>query len=676
MIGTTDTVTPAYGPHALASGVEHVPVTVYGSSSQASKAVAQEIAALIQLKHARGEHTVLGLATGSTPTSVYEELIRLHREEGLSFRDVITFNLDEYWPMGTQELQSYRRFMRENLFDHIDINPTNIHIPDGTIPLEKVAGWCQDYERRIREAGGIDYQILGIGRTGHIGFNEPGSPRDSRTRLITLDKVTRMDAASDFFGEWNVPRKALTMGVETILSAKTVVLMAFGEHKAPVIRRAVEGEVSSSVAASHLQQHPSARIVLDTAAASELTRFKTPWLLGPLEMFGLKWDARMTRTAATWLALTVNKPLLKLTDEDYNEHGLQELLSHRGSAYDINIEVFKAMQSTITGWPGGKPASGSVRPKRVESNPFASTRPEIIASERLEEGRGADVFPKCVVVFSPHPDDDVISMGGTFIRLCEQGHEVHVAYQTSGNIAVFDDAALRHADFVAEYSRAFGIGQERAQTIEQQVETFILKKKPGEVDCPELQQIKSLIRRTEARAAARYSGVKAQNIHFLDMPFYETGRVRKKPLGEQDIQLIVNLLEKVQPHQIYAAGDLSDPHGTHRVCLAAIIESLHRLKDREWMKQCDVWLYRGAWQEWGVHEIEMAVPLSPDEVMRKRMAVFKHESQKDKALFPGPSDMREFWQRAEDRNRNTAEVYDKLGLAEYEAIEGFVRWRE
>ncbi|HSZ58315.1 MAG TPA: glucosamine-6-phosphate deaminase [Tepidisphaeraceae bacterium] len=676
MAGTIQSVIPVHGPHAQAAAVEHIPVTVYSESAQASKAVAQEIAALIQLKHARGEPTVLGLATGSTPTSIYEELIRLHREEGLSFREVITFNLDEYWPMAPDELQSYRRFMREHLFDHVDVNPKNVHIPDGTVALEKVSEFCQDYERKIRDAGGLDYQILGIGRTGHVGFNEPGSPRDSRTRLITLDRVTRMDAASDFFGEWNVPRKAVTMGVETILSAKTVVLLAFGEHKAPVIRRAVEGEVSSTVAASYLQQHPSARIVLDAAAASELTRFKTPWLLGSLDVFGLKWDARMTRTAATWLSKTVNKPLLKLTDEDYNEHGLQELLSHRGSAYDINIEVFKAMQSTITGWPGGKPASGAERPKAHDTNPFAPTRPEIMASERIEDGRGAHIFPKRVVVFSPHPDDDVISMGGTFIRLCEQGHEVHVAYQTSGNIAVFDDAALRHADFVAEFSRAFGVGEDRVQTIEQQIEGFIRRKKPGEVDCPELQQIKSLIRRTEARAGARFSGVKPQNIHFLDMPFYETGRVRKKPLSDQDIQIITDLLENVQPHQIYAAGDLSDPHGTHRVCLAAIIQALRRLADREWMKHCEVWLYRGAWQEWGVHEIEMAVPLSPDEVMRKRMAIFKHESQKDKALFPGPSDTREFWQRAEDRNRNTAELYDKLGLAEYEAIEGFVRWRE
>ena len=365
MIGNSSSVVPSHGPHVLAKGVEHIPVTVYASSSQASKAVAQEIAALINLKAARGEKTVLGLATGSTPTGVYDERVRLHREEGLSFKNVITFNLDEYWPMNPDDLQSYRRFMNEHLFDHVDIVPANAHVPDGTVPLEKVGQFCVEYERMIQAAGGLDYQILGVGRTGHIGFNEPGSPRDSKTRLITLDRVTRMDAASDFFGEWNVPRKAITMGVETILSAKTVVLLAFGEHKAGPIRRAVEGEISATVAASYLQEHPSARIVLDTAAASELTRFKKPWLLGSLVQFNMEWNAQTTRTAATWLAMTVKKPLLKLTDEDYNEHGLQELLSHRGSAYDINIEVFKALQNTITGWPGGKPAT----PMRHVPNP-------------------------------------------------------------------------------------------------------------------------------------------------------------------------------------------------------------------------------------------------------------------------------------------------------------------
>nr|WP_206293323.1 glucosamine-6-phosphate deaminase [Humisphaera borealis] len=642
--------------------MEKIPTTVFPSAAVASQSVAAEIADLIRTKSARGETAVLGLATGSTPTRVYDELIRMHREEGLSFKNVVTFNLDEYYPMKPDELQSYVRFMREHLFDHIDIPRGNWNVPDGTLPREQVFDYCAAYERKIKDLGGLDIQILGIGRTGHVGFNEPGSSRDSRTRMITLDKVTRMDAASDFFGEQNVPRKAITMGVDTIMNARRVILMAWGEGKAPTIRRAVEGEVTTAVAASFLQQHASAKIVLDTAAAAELTRFKTPWVLGSLSDFGLTWDRKTTRKAVIWLATTLKKPLLKLTDEDYNEHGLQELIASRGSAYELNIEVFKEMQATITGWPGGKEAN--------ENGAAAYHAPGMF------QHANAGIFPKRVVLFSPHPDDDVISMGGTFIRLCDQEHEVHVAYQTSGNIAVFDEAALRHADFVREFAAAFGLTDQIVQTMEDRLESFIRNKQPGQVDSPELQKIKGLIRRTEARAGAVSAGIKDDDrIHFLDMPFYETGRVRKKPIGEDDIKVIVDLLEKVKPHQIYAAGDLSDPHGTHRVCLAAILEAVKRLKNRDWMKTCEVWLYRGAWQEWGVDQIEMAVPLSPDEVSRKRIAIFKHESQKDKALFPG-SDSREFWQRAEDRNRATAEAYDALGLAEYEAIEGFVRWKE
>ncbi|MBL0870029.1 MAG: glucosamine-6-phosphate deaminase [Phycisphaerales bacterium] len=651
------------GPSDLAKGIEKIPVTVFSSSGGASKAVAREIAEVIRSRAAAGKKAVLGLATGSTPQGVYEELVRLHEEEGLSFSNVVTFNLDEYWPMRRDELQSYNRFMREYLFDHIDIRPENIHIPDGTIAMEETGAFCERYERLIQQHGGIDLQILGIGRTGHIGFNEPGSPRDSRTRLITLDRVTRIDAASDFFGEWNVPRKAITMGVGTILAAKKVVLLAFGEHKAGVIKRAVEGEISTHVAASFLQEHPSAKMYLDPSSAAELTRFKTPWMLAEMSQFSLKWDTQQTKKAVIWLARTLSKPILKLTEEDYNEHGLQELLStRRGGAYDINIEVFRALQGTITGWPGGKPLEKG-RGERRE------------VARALAQSKGAEVFPKKVVVFSPHPDDDVISMGGTFIRLCEQGHEVHVAYQTSGNIAVFDENAVRHTEFAAEFCRAFKLfGGKEAQKLEDKILSFVKTKEPGEIDSPELQVIKGLIRRTEARSGARYSGVKPQNIHFLDLPFYETGRVKKKPLGEDDIKITMDLLEKVKPNQIYAAGDLSDPHGTHRVCLAAVVTAVHRLKDRPWMKQCEVWLYRGAWQEWEPHEIEMAVPLSPDEVARKRMAIFKHESQKDRALFPGP-DSREFWQRAEERNKATAAVYDTLGLPEYQAIEGFVRWK-
>ncbi len=450
-------VTPVTPPSATL--VEKIPTTVYASSSIASQAVAQEIAELIRDRASKSQPAILGLATGSTPTAVYAELIRLHREEGLSFKNVITFNLDEYYPMKPDELQSYHRFMHEHLFDHVDIDAKNIHIPSGTVPLEKLVAHCQQYEQMIRDAGGIDLQVLGIGRTGHIGFNEPGSPRESRTRAIVLDHVTRTDASNDFFGLWNVPRKAITMGVESIMSARKVILMAWGEHKASVIRKAVEGEVTSQVSASFLQAHTQMpRIVLDPSAAADLTRFSTPWLIGSLEEFNLKWDAQQTRRAVVWLAQQVKKPLLKLTDEDYNEHGLQELIASRGGAYDINIEVFKTLQNTISGWPGGKAKEDS------DHQPI---------------DHASDEFPKRVIVFSPHPDDDVISMGGTYIRLCDQKHDVHVAYQTSGNIAVFDDAALRHADFVAEYCKAFKLtgADGQANKIEEHIEQFVKAKK-------------------------------------------------------------------------------------------------------------------------------------------------------------------------------------------------------
>ncbi|MFM8577700.1 MAG: glucosamine-6-phosphate deaminase [Planctomycetaceae bacterium] len=642
---------------------ERIPVTVYDQPSEASRAVAREIAELVRIRSSAGQRTVLGLATGSTPVGVYDELVRLHREEGISFRSVVTFNLDEYWPIQLDALQSYHRFMREHLFDHLDIPKEQIHIPDGTVARGRVGETCAAYEESIRAAGGIDLQILGIGRTGHIGFNEPGSAVESRTRLITLDSVTRSDAASDFFGEWNVPRQAITMGVGSILDARRVLLLAFGEHKAGIVRRSVEEPFSSAVSASALQQHSDARFVLDRAAAAQLARFESPWVVGPLDLLGLTWTDALVRKAVIWLSLKLGKPILKLTDEDYNEHGLQDLLSNRGRAYDINIEVFRGMQDTITGWPGGKPG----------------VRRRVRGAEVHASGSDGDAFPKRIIVFSPHPDDDVISMGGTFIRLCEQGHEVHVAYQTSGNIAVWDESADRHVDFVEEFCRAFGLsdasGHSQAGEIADRVRRFLRTKEAGAGDLPELQSVKGLIRRTEARAAARYSGVRPENIHFLDLPFYETGRVRKKPIGPEDVAITARLLEKVKPHQVYAAGDLSDPHGTHRVCLASVIAAFGAVKGSQWSDHCELWLYRGAWQEWSPHEIDMAVPLSPDEVERKRMAIFEPESQKDRALFPGPTDPREFWQRAEDRNRDTARLYDRLGLPEYEAIEGFVLHR-
>lgn len=626
---------------------DRIPTTVYERSADVSVAVAAEIADLIRAKAKAGENGILGLATGSTPVSVYNELIRLHEEEGLSFANVITFNLDEYYPMQSHELQSYVRFMNENLFDHIDIPKENINIPDGTLPVDEVFDHCQGYEQKIKDLGGIDIQILGIGRTGHIGFNEPGSGKESRTRLITLDRVTRMDAASDFFGEENVPRRAITMGVGTILEARRVILMAFGEGKAPVVAKAIEGPITPQVAASFLQDHPNSKFMLDRAAAAHLTRFSCPWLLGPIE-----WTATRIRKAVIWLAREVGKPILKLTDEDYNEGGLQDLLATQGQAYDINIDVFRALQNTITGWPAGKPADAKYPTGRRSAD---------------------DVFPKRIVIFSPHPDDDVISMGGTLIRLVDQGHDVHVAYQTSGNIAVFDEDASRFADFANEYNEMFGIDPDNTNKIDKHIDEFLRNKQPGQVDSEPVQKIKGLIRRGEAKAAGRYCGIPYEQLHFMDMPFYETGRVRKKPLGEDDIQITVDLLEKIKPHQIYAAGDLSDPHGTHRTCLSAVFQAYERIQDRDWAEYCDVWLYRGAWQEWEPELIEVAVPLSPQELLRKRNAIFKHESQKDRALFPG-HDVREFWQRAEDRNTATAEVYDALGLAEYEGIEAFVKW--
>lgn len=625
---------------------EKIATRVFYKSEEASKKVAEEIATLILEKQKADLHAVLGLATGSSPKGVYDELIRMHKEEGLSFKNVITFNLDEYYPMQPDSLQSYVRFMNEHLFDHIDIRKDNTHIPDGTVSRENINEFCRDYEEKIEKAGGIDLQLLGIGRTGHIGFNEPGSTSDSPTRLITLDKITRQDAAGDFFGEENVPRHAITMGVGTILKSRKVILTAWGEGKAPVLQQAVEGPVTPQIPASFLQQHEGAEIIMDEAAGSELARIKTPWLVGSCE-----WDDDQTRSAVVWLSQRIEKPILKLTDEDYNENGLGELVTEYGSAYAINIKVFNELQHTISGWPGGKPnADDSQRPERAEP------------------------YPKRAIIFSPHPDDDVISMGGTFLRLIDQGHDVHVAYQTSGNIAVFDDDAIRFADFVTDYSAQFDLAESEAEKVLNEVRQYLEAKKPGQVDSDEVKNIKGLIRRGEAKAAARYIGLRDDQIHFLDMPFYETGRVRKKPLSEDDIRIIIDLLRRIKPHQIYAAGDLSDPHGTHRTCLKAIMEAYKACRNDDWQKDCKVWLYRGAWQEWEVEKIEMAVPLSPGELDKKRRAIFKHQSQKDRPLFPG-QDKREFWQRAEDRNRGTAKLYDKLGFAEYEAIEAFREWK-
>ena len=625
---------------------ERVPTLTFDSALDASKAVAREIADLISQRQAENKNVVLGLATGSTPTRVYDELVRIHKQEGISFRNVITFNLDEYFPMQPDSLQSYVRFMGEQLFNHVDIPRENIHIPDGTLTREDVFEYCQEYERKIEEAGGLDIQILGIGRTGHIGFNEPGSTKDSRTRMVTLDIVTRRDASGDFFGLENVPRRAITMGVGTIMKAKKIILMAWGDGKSDIIRKTVEGPILEQVPATFLQEHPNTLFVLDSAAASQLTKNRTPWLVD-----SINWDRFNVRRAVVWLCKRIDKPLLKLTDEDYNENGLGELLTEQGPAYNINIRVFNELQHTITGWPGGKPNSDDTyRPER------------------------ATPFPKRVLLFSPHPDDDVISMGGTFIRLVDQGHDVHVAYQTSGNIAVFDEEALRFADFMSDMADKFNLSDPISKKLFEEVRESIRDKKIDSVDTPAVRNIKGIIRRGEAKAACRYVGIPDENVHFLDMPFYETGRVKKSPLGPADVKIIEDIIRDVKPHQIYAAGDLADPHGTHRVCLDAIMQAVKNLKEESWMQDCWVWLYRGAWHEWDIEEIEMAVPISPEELLRKRRAIFKHQSQKDNVMFQG-SDKREFWERVEDRNQSTAQIYDKLGLAEYEAIEAFVRWK-
>ncbi len=627
---------------------ERIPTQVLPLSIDVNKVVATEIAQLIRTREAEGRVCVLGLATGSTPIGVYAELIRMHKEEKLSFKNVMTFNLDEYFPMEPNEIQSYHRFMNERLFNHIDIPRENINVPDGTLDIDDVWDYCKKYEQKIKDAGGLDIQILGIGRTGHIGFNEPGSGMDSRTRLITLDSLTRMDASDDFHTLQNVPRRAITMGVGTIMEARRLIMIAFGEGKAAITAKAVEGEVTEVIAASFLQLHPNAQVMLDHAAAQELTRYRRPWLVSQI-----KWTPKIIKRAVIGLARELGKPILKLTEEDYNEGGLQDLIATGESAYDFNIDVFRSVHKTITGWPGGKPAKHKRQGdlKRVSD----------------------EVFPKNIILFSPHPDDDVISMGGTFQRLVDQSHDVHVAYQVSGNIAVSDEDAARFADFAQEFNGSFGITNEESEKIDNIVENSLKNKQLGQGDSPEVRKIKGLVRRSEARAGAKYVGVPYENMHFMDLPFYETGAVAKNPISEEDIQITVDLLNKIQPHQIYAAGDLSDPHGTHRVCLSCILQAIQRIKDEQWYKNCELWLYRGAWQEWDIEDIEMAVPLAPREVIRKRIAILKHESQKDGAMFPG-ADMREFWQRAEQRNSDTAKTYDLLGLPEYEAIEGFVKW--
>jgi len=608
----------------MAASKERVPVVIV-EYDEIAHTIAKRIAEIIEQRRREGGRAVLGLATGSTPIGIYRELIEMHREKGLDFSDVVTFNLDEYYPMKPESIHSYHRFMRENLFNHINVRPENIHIPRGNVPRDDVEVECEAYEAAIKKAGGIDLQILGIGKTGHIGFNEPGSGADSRTRRISLDTVTRRDAAGDFFGEENVPTEAITMGVATIMEAKEIALVATGEHKAAIIARAVEGEPDPDVAATYLQQHPNAVFYVDPAAAADLTRVRTPWVIGEV-----KWTREREIAAVVWLGETTGKSVLKLDETDYREHHLSSLLSRYGGAGPLNGTVFNALIAKIRG------------------------RSKLPAGKR-------------VVVFSPHPDDDVISMGGMLNKLHQNRNEILVAYQTSGNIAVFDHEVRRYADFVRRFGNAFDINDSAAGALIEEVEEFLESKEVGEIDAFPVQVMKRAIREAEAVSGIETFGMTREQARFLNLPFYQTGKVRKDPIGPEDVRIVLELLEEQKPELVFVAGDLSDPHGTHRMCLEAVQEALAKYSG----PPPEVWYYRGAWQEWEIAEADVLVPLSEDELRAKKMAIFKHQSQKDRAPFPGQDD-REFWQRVEERNRSTAHRVDRLGLPEYFAMEAYV----
>ncbi|MHB1037722.1 MAG: glucosamine-6-phosphate deaminase [Pirellulales bacterium] len=608
-----------------------IPCYVFQSNRNLARHVAQTIAGVIRERNSFGQNAVLGLPTGSTPVGVYRELIRLHREQQLDFAGVVTFNLDEYYGLPPERLQSYHRWMHEAFFDHVNIPPENIHLLDGTVPMDQVEDHCRRYEAMIARAGGIDIQLLGIGRDGHIGFNEPFSVRNSRTRLATLDPVTRKDAAADFFSQDNVPTQALTMGIGTVFEARKILLLALGEHKARIVREAVEGPLTDRVPASFLREHKDASFLLDAAAAAELTCVATPWVHGNVE-----WTDPLIKRAVLWLSQQTGKALLKLDASDFREHDLHQLLRHHGPAQAIAHRVFRWMMDTIEYHPAGRE-------------------------------------PRRLVCFSPHPDDDVISMGGTLARLAEDRHEVHIAYMTSGNIAVFDHDAQEVADLMKEFNRVFGIDQEKTPALEAQVTKELTGKTPGEPDSEAVLKIKSLIRWSEARAGALVCGCREEHLHFLDLPFYRTGTIAKNPMTEDDVRIVRELLERLQPGLVFVAGDLSDPHGTHRVCAEVVFQAVREIEAASGQKP-EVLLYRGAWQEWAPHQIDLAVPLSPRDVELKKAAIFRHESQKDSAKFPGPDDPREFWQRAHDRNRNTADLFNQIGLPEFYALEAFIRW--
>jgi glucosamine-6-phosphate deaminase len=613
---------------------EKIHNTIFDNRTNASKQVALEIAELIQKNNKANKKTILGLATGSSPIKVYEELVRLHKEEKLSFKNVISFNLDEYYGIMPEDINSYHYFMNEYLFKHVDIKSENVHIPNGNVSLDNYKEFCVSYEEQIREAGGLDFQLLGIGRTGHIGFNEPGSHKNSRTRLITLNHITRVDAAPAFKGINNVPRKAITMGIASIMQAKRIVLLAWGSKKAEIVKKTIEGKISSDIPATYLQNHPNTTFVLDEDAAHKLTRIDTPWVVKDVQ-----WNKQLKKKAVVWLSNKVQKSVLKLTDKDYNENSLADLIAVEGNSYDLNISIFNALQHTITGWPGGKPnADDSNRPER------------------------ATPAQKRVIVFSPHPDDDVISMGGTLDRLIAQGHDVHVVYQTSGSNAVTDEDTLK---FLEVYHYLYPNQKEIANLID-----FVNQKDKTQTDIPDLRKIKAFIRRSEAINAVKSLELTKEKIHFLDLPFYDKGPVLKRTIGKDDIDIMKNIINKIQPHQIFAAGDLADPHGTHRITFDLLKVVLSEIKNEKYIKNTRVWLYRGAWDDFETYEIEMAVPMSPAQMQKKIHAIFYHQTQKDNVMFKG-EDSREFWQRVEQRNMELAQKYNKLGLADYEAIESF-----
>lgn len=629
--------------------MEKIQTDIFPTIDEGAKHIADTIEAEITTKQREGKFCVLGLGTGMSLTPVYQELIRRHKECGLSFHNVVVFNAYEYFPLTPETQTCSINQLRRRFLDHVDINPQNIFTLDGTIPQDAVQEHCRLYEQRIQTFGGIDIMMLGIGRIGNIATNEPGSGHNTTSRIILIEPTTREEMSLSFDNGETVPPCSITMGIATILSARKIFLTAWGEEKADIIQKTVEGRVSDAIPASFLQTHNAAHVVIDLAAGSRLTRIVRPWLVT-----SCKWDDKLVRSALVWLCQKTGKPILKLTNKDYNENGLSELLALYGSAYNANIKIFNDLQHTITGWPGGKPdADDTYRPERAKP------------------------FPKRVIVFSPHPDDDVISMGGTLRRLVQQGHDVHVAYQTSGNIAVGDEEVSRFMHFINGFNQLFGEdGDEIIKKKYREIKDFLAKKKEGDIDTQDIRTIKGLIRRGEARTACTYNQIPLDHVHFLDLPFYESGRIEKLPMGKADVEIVLKLIDDVKPHQIYVAGDLADPHGTHKKCTDAVLAAIDELKksNAEWLKECRIWMYRGAWAEWEIENIEMCVPMSPEELRAKRNSILKHQSQMESAPFLG-NDERLFWQRAEDRNRATAKLYDDLGLACYEAMEAFVEYK-